>query len=97
MQAPSHQQVMTIVKKAEEVLRDPNLPNESLNFRLLNALRVLKSAPTTEGLRIIATDIITASEQEDGLDQLAEFCTQGLLLPSESPFDNSVGLTDMDG
>jgi hypothetical protein len=58
------------------------LPNDSIEFRLLNAL--LTHAPTIQGQDVIATDIITASGEPDGLQQLAQFYTIGLLLPSES-------------
>jgi len=42
---------------------------------------------TTEGMEVIATDIIAASEEEDGLVQLAKFYMTGLILPSEPLFD----------
>ena len=60
-----------------------SLRNDSIAFCLLNAL--LANAPTVEGVEVIATDITNASEQSDGLDQLAEFYKTGLLLPVCSP------------
>ena len=60
-----------------------SLRKDSITFCLLNAL--LANAPTVEGVEVVATDIIDASEQSDGLDQLAEFYKIGLLLPSMSP------------
>jgi hypothetical protein len=59
------------------------LPGNDVNRRLLTAL--LKNAPTAEGVEVIATDIIAASEEEDGLVQLARFYTTGLILPSGPP------------
>jgi hypothetical protein len=61
------------------------LLSDDVNRRLLQAL--LMHAPTNEGVETIATDIIAASEEEDGLVQLARFYTTGLILPSEPPFD----------
>ena len=62
------------------------LPSNDVNHRLLKAL--LEHAPTTEGVEVIARDIIAASEEEDGLVQLARFYTTGLILPSEPPVDS---------
>jgi hypothetical protein len=62
------------------------LPSNNVNHRLLKAL--LEHAPTTEGVEVVATDIIAASEEEDGLVQLARLYTTGLILPSEPPFDS---------
>ncbi|KAF8228325.1 hypothetical protein L208DRAFT_1292181 [Tricholoma matsutake] len=59
-----------------------SLRKDSIAFCLLNAL--LANAPTVEGVEVIATDIIDASEQSDGLDQLAEFYKTGLLLPMKA-------------
>ena len=64
------------------------LPSDDVNHRLLKAL--LTCAPTIEGEEIIASDIIDASEQKDGLAQLAEFYITGLILPSEPPFNLSI-------
>ena len=89
-------QIRTGVNEAEKILEPQN---DSTDIRLLKAL--LKHAPTDEGMLVIATDIITASEQENGLALLAKFYTTGLLLPSESPCNGnrSVGrfLTDTAG
>jgi len=38
-------------------------------------------------MEVIATDIIAASEEEDGLVQLARFYMTGLILPREPPFN----------
>jgi len=46
------------------------LPSNNVNHRLLKAL--LEHAPTTEGVEVVATDIIAASEEEDGLVQLCK-------------------------
>ncbi|KIJ97904.1 hypothetical protein K443DRAFT_9560 [Laccaria amethystina LaAM-08-1] len=62
---------------ADGKLKD--LPSKDVNRRLLKAL--LEYAPTTEGKEVIASDIIAASEEEDGLTQLARFYTTGLILP----------------
>ena len=70
-----------LVTMAQEKLNA--LPSGDHN--LLKAL--LENAPTTEGVQVIVTDIIAASEREDGLVQLARFYTAGLILPSEPPFD----------
>jgi hypothetical protein len=51
-------------------------------FRLLDAL--LTHAPTEEGVSVIATDIVTASTEQNSFQQLAEFYKAGLLLPSKS-------------
>ena len=48
-----------------------SLEKDSISFRLLEAL--LKHAPTVEGANVIITDIIAASAEPNGLDQLAEF------------------------
>ena len=61
------------------------LPSDGVDHRLLQAL--LTHAPTNEGVEVIATDIIAASEEEDGLKDLARFYTTGLILPSEPPFN----------
>jgi hypothetical protein len=71
---------------ADGKLKD--LPSKDVNRSLLRAL--LEYAPTAEGKGVIASDIIAASEQEDGLMQLARFYTTGLILPREPPFDNDV-------
>ena len=57
-----------------------SLEKDSVSFRLLDAL--LMHAPTVEGLNIIISDIITASAETNGLDQLAKFYITGLFLPS---------------
>jgi hypothetical protein len=57
------------------------LPRHYAEFRILDAL--LTHAPTAEGVEVIARDIIAASEEEDGLVQLAGLYKTGLLLPSE--------------
>lgn len=62
--------------------------DDSIEFRLLNAL--LTHAPTAEGVDVIATDIITASSEPDGLKQLAEFYETCLLLPSKPPFSRNI-------
>jgi hypothetical protein len=62
------------------------LPRNNVNYRILQAL--LENAPTKDGEAVIAADIITASEEENGLVRLAEFCTTGLILPSEPPFNS---------
>lgn len=59
-----------------------SLEKDSISFRLLEAL--LKHAPTVEGANVIITDIIAASAEPNGLDQLAEFYKTGrLLIPSK--------------
>jgi hypothetical protein len=60
------------------------LPQESQTFRLLDAL--LSHAPTPQGKSVIATDIIAASEEADGFQQLEKFYITGLLLPCRSLF-----------
>ena len=60
-----------------------SLEKDGISFRLLEAL--LKHAPTAKGLNVIITDIIAASAEPNGLDQLAEFYKTGLLLPSKLP------------
>jgi hypothetical protein len=76
-----------------------DLPSQDVNCRLLKAL--LEYAPTAEGKEVIASDIIAASEEEDGLMHLARFYTTGLILPREPPFYNDgsvIGLLiDMSG
>jgi len=58
------------------------LARDSIAFRLLDVL--LTRAPTEEGSDVIARDIIDASTEPDGFDQLAQFYTIGLLfLPSK--------------
>ena len=57
-----------------------SLEKDSITFRLLDAL--LTHAPTVEGLNIIISDIVTASAETNGLNQLAEFYKTGLFLPS---------------
>jgi hypothetical protein len=57
-----------------------SLEKNSISFRLLDSL--LTHAPTVEGLNIIISDIITASAETNGLDQLAEFYITGLFMPS---------------
>jgi hypothetical protein len=79
----SHHSIWQSVTIAQDKLKA--LPSDDVNHRLLQVL--LKYAPTTEGVEVIATDIIAVSEEEDGLVQLAEFYTTGLILPSEPPFD----------
>jgi hypothetical protein len=59
-----------------------DLPADDIEFRLLDAL--LTNAPTPEGVAVIAADIISASEEPNGLTQLATFYKTGLLLPSKS-------------
>jgi hypothetical protein len=61
---------------------------DSMKFRLLNAL--LTHALTAEGVDVIATDIITASSEPDGLKQLAKFYETGLLLPSKPSFSRNI-------
>ena len=89
-------QIQTGVNEAEKIL-DPQ--NNKTSICLLKA--PLKHAPTDEGMLVIATDIITTSEQKNGLALLAKFYMTGLLLPSESPCngDHSVSrfLTDTAG
>lgn len=67
------QQVVIANGKLKDLLR------KDVNYRLLKAL--LEYAPTAEGKEVIASDIIAASEEEDGLMQLARFYTTGLILP----------------
>lgn len=55
------------------------LANNSIEFRLLNAL--LTHAPTIGGRDVIATDIVAASVEPHGLEELAQFYKTGLLLP----------------
>ena len=62
------------------------LPKDHVDHRLLKAL--LNHAPTAEGIQVIATDIITASEEKNGLAQLARFYMTGLILPSVPLFDS---------
>ena len=59
------------------------LPEDQNPFLVLNAL--LDYAPTDKGRRQIAEDIITASDEEDGFQLLADFYKNGLLLPSKLP------------
>ena len=80
MQSNASSQVMIADRKIND------LPSKDVNCRLLRAL--LKYAPTVEGKQVIASDIIVASEEENGLMQLARFYTTGLILPREPPFDN---------
>lgn len=61
------------------------LPSNGLDHCVLLAL--LMYAPTNDGMEVIATDIIAASEEKDGLQQLAKFYITGLILPSKPPFD----------
>jgi hypothetical protein len=84
-------QVRTTVNDAKNILDDHDDNTINTNTRLLKAL--LEHAPTSEGIWVIASDIIVASEKHDGLAQLAEFYTTGLLLSSESSCngDRSVG------
>ena len=58
-----------------------SLDKNSQTFRLLDAF--LTHAPTAEGVDVIASDIVTASAVQGGLDELAEFYTTGLILPSK--------------
>jgi hypothetical protein len=67
---PSSTTVSTARAKLQGLARD------SIEFRLLDAL--LTHAPTIEGLDVIATDIIAASAELDGLEWLAEFYKTGL-------------------
>ena len=60
-------------------LQTPN--NDGKTFRLLDAL--LTHSPTVEGLGVIAAHIVAGSAEPDGLNQLAEFYTTRLLLPSK--------------
>jgi hypothetical protein len=68
-----------VFKVAKEAL--DQLPREGFEFRILDAF--LTHAPTTEGVEVIASDIVEASKQEGGLVRLANFYKDGLLLPSE--------------
>ena len=74
---------------AMEKLKD--LPSDDVNYCLLKAL--LEHAPAA----VIAKDIIAASEEKDGLVQLAKFYTTGLILPCEPYFDNGGFVIDMSG
>ena len=65
---------------------DNNLSSKDVSYRLLKAF--LECAPTAEGKEVIASDLIAASEEEDGLMQIARFYTTGLILTPEPPFDN---------
>ena len=93
----SHHSIWRSVTIAQEKLKA--LPSNDVNHHLLNFL--LEHALTTEGVEVIATDIIAVSEEEDSLVQLARFYTTGLILPSEPPFDingSVIGLlTDTSG
>jgi hypothetical protein len=75
----SRHQIRIEVTEAEKIVEDQS---NIIDTRLLEAL--LKYAPTAEGMLVIATDIIAASEEENGLALLAQFYTTGLILPSES-------------
>jgi hypothetical protein len=81
-------QIRIEVTEAGKILEHQS---NDINTRLLKAL--LKYAPTAEGMLVIATDIIAASEEENGLVLLAKFYMTGLILPSESPCngDRSIG------
>lgn len=68
------------------------LANNSIEFRLLNAL--LTHAPTIGGRDVIATDIVAASVEPHGLEELAQFYKTGLLLPSESLLLNFLSQQD---
>ena len=83
MQSSTRHSIRQSVTMARDKLKA--FPSDDVDHRLLLAL--LTHAPTNEGVEIIATDIIAASEEEDGLKQLAKFYTRGLILPSEPPFD----------
>ena len=74
---------------AEKILNAQKDSTDEKDIRLLKAL--LRQAPTDEGIWVIATDIITASEQENVLALLANFYMMGLLLPIESAIALSVG------
>jgi hypothetical protein len=87
----SRRSVRQSVTIAQEVL--DVLPKNDVNRRLLKAL--LENAPTADGVEVIATDIIAASEEENGLVQLAGFYTTGLILPSEPPFDSNGFVTGL--
>ena len=63
-------QIQIDVREAEKILEPQD---DNTGIHLLKAL--LKHAPTAEGILTIATDIIAASEQEDGLALLAMFYT----------------------
>jgi len=65
-----------------EALKILEHQSNDIGIRLLKAL--LTHAPTTEGMLVIATDIIAASEEEDGLALLAKFYTTGLILPMKA-------------
>jgi len=65
------------VEAALEKLQD--FARDSITFRLLDVL--LTHASTAEGLGVIAGDIIDATIEPDGFDQLAEFYKTGLLIP----------------
>ena len=71
--------------RARETLR--SLAEDSFPYRLLDAF--LTHAPTAEGVGVIATEIIVASAEPDGLDRLAEFYKTGLLLPSKHPVSSN--------
>lgn len=65
-------------------LKLQSLPKDGINFRILDAL--LEHAPTAKGVSVIVNHIITASEEPDGLNQLANFYITELLIPSTLPF-----------
>jgi hypothetical protein len=85
--APSAPATESIIETAREKLQGTD--QDSIAFRLLNAL--LTHAPTVEGVRVIAEDIVDASAELDGLIRLADFYKTGLILPSKphSASDNS--------
>jgi hypothetical protein len=68
------------------------LANNSIKFQLLNAL--LTHAPTIGGRDVIAMDIIAASVELHGLEELTQFYKTGLLLPSKSLLLNFVSQHD---
>lgn len=69
-------------------LKLQSLPKDGINFRVLTAL--LEHAPTADGVSVIADHIVTASEEPDGLDQLANFYITELLVPSTLPFAHNI-------
>jgi len=72
---------MNNVEAAREKLQV--LAKHSIAFRLLDAF--LTHAPTIEGVDVIAGDILAASTQPDGFEQLADLYKINFLLPSTFP------------
>jgi hypothetical protein len=86
MRNADHSTPVSTTETAREKLQE--LAEESVDFRLLNAL--LKHAPTSTGVDVIARHIIDASMTPNGLSELTKFYVTGLLLPSKpSAFGNS--------